>query len=182
MRSVPEDPTLAPWRELRERLAGYFAARAPGLLASEFVLPGRSGEAFGRLRMPGPNGAELKAGSTRVEIERTPRSRYRLLTDGAETLAAKPARNTSGVLEVRCGSHVYEARLNLVRNRAVAHSSGGEEAARIANGFSNRSYEAIFDVGDEGSLPVAVFLLYHTVALRRWAFLAGARGSEAPKM
>jgi hypothetical protein len=33
-------------------------------------------------------------------------------------------------------------------------------------------------VGDEGSLPVAVFLLYHTVALRRRAFLTGAKGAE----
>jgi hypothetical protein len=179
MRSVPEDPTLAPWRELRERLAGYFAARAPGLLASEFVLSGRSGEAFGRLRMAGPRSAELKMGGARVEIERT--ARYGLLTDGAETLVAKPARDTSGALQVRCGSRVYEARLNILRNKAVAYSSGGEEAARIAGGlFSNRSYEAVFEAGDEGSLPVAVFLLYHTVALRRWAFLAGARGSEAP--
>jgi hypothetical protein len=179
MRFAPEDPTLAPWRELRERLAGYFAARAPGLLASEFVLSNRSGEAFGRLRVHGPGGAELETGSTNAEIERTARSRYRILVGGAETLVAEPARSTSGALAVRCGPRTYEARLNLLRNTAVACSPGGEEAARIAGGLTNRSYEAVFDEGDEGSLPVAVFLLYHTVALRRRAFLAGAEGGRA---
>jgi hypothetical protein len=78
-------------------------------------------------------------------------------------------------LKIRCGNRTYEARLNLLRNTAVACSSGGEEAARIAGGLTNRSYEAVFDVEDEGSLPVAVFLLYHTVALRRRAFLAGTK-------
>jgi hypothetical protein len=175
MEPVPVDLTLAPWRELRERLAGYFAARAQGLLASEFVLSNRSGEEFGRLRVHGPEGAELEAGSTRAKIERTSRSRYRMLAGDAETLVAEFA-GSSSVL--RCGFRTYEARLNLLRNAAVARSSGDEEAARIAGGLTNRSYEAVFDVGDEGSLPVAVFLLYHTVALRRRAFLAGTKGGE----
>jgi hypothetical protein len=179
MRSAPEDPTLASWRELRERLAGYFAARARGLLASEFVLSGRSGEEFGRLRVHGPVSADLENGTMGVKIERSARSRYRMLTGSAQMLVAEPARGTSGVLEVRCGSRTYEARVNLLRNTAVAHSSRGEEAARIAGGLTNRSYEAVFDAGDEGSLPVAIFLLYHTVALRRRAFLAGAKGSKA---
>jgi uncharacterized protein len=177
MRPAPGDPTLAPWRELQERLAGYFEARAPGLLAAEFVLSDRSGEKFGWLRVHGPEGAELKVGSMSAEIERAARSRYRVLTGGAETLAVEPARNTSGTLEVRCGNRVYEIRLNLLRNTAVARSPGAEAAARIAGGLSNRSYKAVFDVGEEGSLPVALFLLYHTIALRRRAFLAGARGS-----
>jgi hypothetical protein len=178
MESVPADLTLAPWRGLRERLAGYFAARAQGLLASEFVLTSRSGEEFGRLRVHGPGGAELEAGSTRAKIERTTRSRYRLLTGDGETLVARSA-GSSGALEVRCGSRTYEARLSLLRNTVVARSSGGQEVVRIAGGLTNRSYEAVFDVGDEGSLPVAVFLLYHTVTLRRRVFLAGAKGSEA---
>ena len=179
MRPVPEDPTLAPWRELREHLAGYFAARSRGLLASEFVLSGRSGEEFGRLRVHGLEGAELETGSMRAEIERT--SGYRMVTGSAKTLSAEPARDTSGALEVRCGNRVYETRLDLLRNTAAARLCGsGEEAARIAGGLTNRSYEAVFDVEDEGSLPVTVFLLYHTVALRRRAFLADARGSEGP--
>ena len=178
MEPVPGDLMLAPWGELRERLAGYFAARAQGLLASEFVLSSRSGEEFGRLRVQGPGGAELETGSTRVKIERTARSRYRVLTGDSETLVAESA-GSSSALRVRCGKRTYEARLNLLRNTAVARSSGDEEAARIAGGLTNRSYEAVFDVGDEGSLPIAVFLLYHTVALRRRAFLAGSKGGEA---
>ena len=81
--------------------------------------------------------------------------------------------------EVRCGDLVYEARLGLVRNAAVAHSPVGSEAARVAGGLTNRSYEVFFDAGDEGSLPLAVFLLYRIVALRRRAFLTGARGDAS---
>jgi hypothetical protein len=179
MSPMPEDLALAPWSSLQERLAGYFAARARGLLAPEFVLSGRGGEAFGRLRVHGPEGAEFEAGNTRAVIERTGRSGYRMVTGGAQTLAAEPARGTSDVLEVRCKDRFYETRLYLLRNTAVARSSGGEEVARLTGGLTNRSYEAIFDAGVEGSLPIAVFLLHHTVALRRRAFLAGARESEA---
>jgi hypothetical protein len=175
-----QDPTLAPWMELRERLAGYFAARSRGLLALEYVLSSRSGEEFGRLRVHGPEGAELEIGSTRVEIERTAPSRYRMLTGGVQTLVAEPAHSTADALEIRCENRVYEARLNLLRNTAVARSPGGQEAARIVGGLTNRSYEADFDAADEGSLPVAVFLLYHAAALRRRAFLAGAKGGEEP--
>jgi hypothetical protein len=173
-----QDPTLAPWMELRERLAGYFAARVRGLLAPEYVLSSRSGERFGRLRVRGPEGADLEIGSARAEIERTARSRYRMLTGGAQTLAAEPARSTADVLEVRCADRVYIARFRLLRNTAVASPPGDGEAARIVGGLTNRSYEAFFDAADDGSLPVAVFLLYHTAALRRRAFLAG--GSEDP--
>ncbi len=175
-----QDPTLAPWMELRERLAGYFAARSRGLLALEYVLSSRSGEEFGRLRVHGPEGAELEIGSTRAEIERTARSRYRMLTGGVQTLVAEPAHSTADALEIRCENRVYEARLNLLRNTAVARSPEGQEAVRIVGGLTNRSYEADFDAAEEGSLPVAVFLLYHAAALRRRAFLAGAKGGEEP--
>jgi hypothetical protein len=177
MEPVPLDLTLAPWRELREHLAGYFAARAQGLLASEFVLSNRGGEEFGRLRVHGPEGAELEVGSTRVKIERTARSRYRVLTGDAETLVAEFS-GSSGALRLRCVNHTYEARLNLLRNMAVARSSGDKEVARIAGGLTNRNYEVVFDVGDEGSLPVTIFLLYYTVTLRRRAFLTSTRGGE----
>ncbi len=175
-----QDPTLAPWMELRERLAGYFAARSRGLIALEYILSSRSGEEFGRLRVHGPEGAELEIGGARAEIERTARSRYRMLTGGAQTLVAEPAHSTADALEIRCENRVYEARLNLLRNTAVARSSGGQEAVRIVGGLTNRSYEADFDAADGGSLPVAVFLLYHAAALRRRAFLAGAKGGEEP--
>ena len=171
-----EGADLKPWRNLRERLAGYLAARAQGLFGSEFVLSSRSGERFGRLQVHGPGGAELETGGARAKIERTAPSSYRILTDAAETLMAN---STSGALELRCGMRTYDSRLDILRNTAVARYSGGGEAARIAGGLTNRSYEAVFDPGDEGSLPVAVFLLYHTVALRRRAFLAGAKGGEA---
>lgn len=173
-----ESADLTPWRELRERLAGYFAARAQGLLVTKFALSSRSGEEFGRLQVHGPGGAELEIGGARVKIERTAPSRYRVLTGAAETLVADPAQSTPEALKVRCGDRTYDVRLDLLRNTAVARSTGGGEAARIAGGLTNRSYEAVFDAGDEGSLPVAVFLLYHTIALRRTAFLAGARGGE----
>jgi hypothetical protein len=169
-----QDPKLAPWMELGERLAGYFAARARGILALEYVLSSRSGDEFGCLRVHGPEGAELEIGGTRAEIERTARSRYRMLTGGAQMLVAEPAGGKA--LEVRCENRVYEARINLPRNTAVARSPGGREAARIVGGLTNRSYENDFDAADEGSLPVAVFLLYHTAALRRRAFLASAKG------
>ena len=177
MRSMPEDPTPEPWRKLQEHLAGYLAARARGLLASEFVLSSRSGEEFGRLRIHGPEGAHLEAGNAEAAIERTARSRYRMLTGDAETLVAEPA-GSSGVPKVRCGNRLYETRFDLLRNAAVARSSGGEVAARIAVGLTNLRYEAFFDEEDGGSLPVALFLLYRVVALRRRAFLAGVRGGD----
>jgi hypothetical protein len=176
MRSTPEDPT--PWRRLQEHLAGYFAARARGLLASEFAVSSRDGEEFGRLRIHGPGGAEFESSNLKAIIERTARSRYRMMTGDVETLVAQPA-GSLGALKVRCGSRLYETYFDLLRNDTVARSSGGEEAAHIAGGLTNLSYEAFFDVGDEGSLPVAVFLLYRIVALRRRAFLAGTRGGEA---
>ena len=178
MMPVPEDSTLSPWKRLKGHLAGYFAARASDLLALEFVLSSRDGEEFGRLRMHGQGGAQFEAGNMRATIERTARSRYRMLIGDAEVLVAEPAR-LSGVSKVRCGNHLYETRLNLLRNTAVARSSGGEEAARVTGSLTNRSYEVFFDAGDEGSLPVAVFLFYRIVVLWRRALLAGVRSSEA---
>jgi hypothetical protein len=49
-------------------------------------------------------------------------------------------------------------------------------SARVNGGLTNRRYEINFDGDDEGSLPVAVFLLYRLVALRRGAYRVGARG------
>jgi hypothetical protein len=178
MTSAPQDPTLAPWKRLREDLAGYFAARARGLLAPELVLARRDGEGFGRLRAHGPEGAELEAGDVRATIEDAGPPRHRMLAGGAEILLAETAGSANAV-EVRCGGRVYEVRLDLLHNAAVARSPGGLESARVAGGLTNRSYEATFDAGDEGSLPVAAFLLYRLVALRRRAFLTSAGGGEA---
>jgi hypothetical protein len=172
MRPMTEDPT--PWRALRDHLAGYFAARARGLLASEFVLSSRNGKEFGRLRIRGQEGAQFEAGNVKATIER-----YRMLAGDVEMLVAEPAGSSGIPKEVRCGNRLYETRFDLLRNAAVAHSSGGEVAARVAGGLTNLRYEAFFDEEDEVSLPVALFLLYRVVALRRRAFLAGVRGGEA---
>ncbi len=135
----------------------------------------QSGGEFGSLRIHGPVGAELEAENLRIAIESAPRGRHRMLSGDEETLVAKPL-GTADILEIRCGGRRYESHLSLLRNTAVARSCGGEEAARVTGGLTNRAYEAAFDAGDEGSLPVAVFLLYYTVALRRRAYLTGAEG------
>jgi hypothetical protein len=178
MAPVPQDPALAHWKRLREDLAGYFAARPRGLLAPELALAGRDGEEFGRLRAPRPEGAQLEAGAVRASIERAAPSRYRMLANDAEILVAETA-GAADAAEVRCGDRLYQVRLGLLRNVAVARSPGGAEAARVAGGLANQSYKASFDAGDEGALPVVVFVLYRLVALRRRAFLTDAGGGEA---
>ena len=178
MTNAPQDPALAPWKRLREDLAGYFAARARGLLAPGLALARRDGEGFGRLRVHGPEGAKIEAGDVRVTIVGAGPSRHRMLADGVEILVETAGSGDAS--EVRCGGRVYEVRLGLLRNTAVAGSSDEVESARIAGSLTNRSYEASFDTGDGGSLPVAFFLLYRLVALRRRAFLTGAREGEVP--
>jgi hypothetical protein len=179
MTNAPQDPALVPWKRLREDLAGYFAARARGLLAPGLALARRDGESFGRLRVHGPEGAKIEAGDVSAIIVGAGPSRHRMLADGVEILVAETA-GSANALEVRCGGRVYKVRLGLLRNAAVTGSTDEVEWARIAGGLTNRSYEVSFDTGDEGSLPVAVFLLYRLVALRRRAFLTGARGGEVP--
>jgi hypothetical protein len=176
--SEPQNPTPAPWRSIQEQLAGYLAARARGFLASEFVLSSRDGEELGRLRVHGPQGADLEAGEVRATIERGAGSRYRMLGGDGRVILEETA-GSGDTSEVRCGDRVYEVRLALLRNVAVARSSGGGEAARVAGGLTNRSYDAFFDAGEEGALPLAVFLLYRIIALRRRAFLTDAGRSEA---
>ncbi|MDQ4128041.1 MAG: hypothetical protein M3151_08875 [Actinomycetota bacterium] len=172
MSPVPEDQTLAPWRGLSESLAGSFSARALGLLAADFVLLDQEeGREIGRLRVYGSEGAELVAGDLRASIERTAPLRYAMLAGGARVLSAETA-GAPGALRIRRAEHVYETRLTLLRNTAEALSPAGERAARVAGGLTNRRYEVAFDAHDAGSLPVAVFLLYRLVALRRGAYRA----------
>ena len=154
-------------------LAGSFAARARGFLAPEFLLVNQSGEEVGRLRIHGLAGAEVEAGGLRAAIERAPHARHRMLTDDSETLVAEPL-GSPDTLEIKCGGLRYDAHLSLLRNTAVARSSGGEEAVHITGGLTNRGYKAVFDAEDEGSLPVAVFLLYYTAALRSRAYRTDA--------
>jgi hypothetical protein len=172
MDPMPEDPTFAPFRRLGETLSGSFAARARGLLGSEFSILDRDGEEVGRLRIHGQEGAELDAGDLEARIERLTRSRYTMLAGGKEILKA-----ASTPLQIRCYDHPYEARLSLFRNTAEAGPAGGEVTVRITGGLTNRSYGAVFDREDEGSLPVAFFLLYRIVALRREAYRTGPKGN-----
>jgi len=169
MSPMQEDPTLAPWKRLGKTLAGSFAARARGLLATDFAIFGREGEEIGRLRIDGTEGAELEAGDLKARIERSEHTGYTMLSNGATILAAEPA----GALitpEIRCVGRPYKGRLSLLRNTAEAGPAGDEATARITGGLTNRNYEAVFDAGNEGSLPVAFFLLFLTVTLRRRAY------------
>jgi hypothetical protein len=117
MTPAPQDPTLAPWRSLQEHLAGYLAARARGFTASEFVLSSRDGEVLGRLRVHGPQGADLEAGDITAAIERGAGSRYRML-DGDGRVILEETAGSGDASEVRCGDRVYEVRLALLRNAA----------------------------------------------------------------
>jgi hypothetical protein len=173
MTPAPQDTT--PWEHLGERLAGSFAARARGLLAPELLLSSSGGEEFGRLRLDGTEGACFEAGAARATIERGTASRHRMLDGGGKVLVEETA-GPADAPEVRCGGRLYEARLRLLRNSAVARSTGGSEAARVAGGLTNRGYQVSFDAEDENSLPLAVFLLFRIVALRSRAFLTGGVG------
>ncbi len=175
MSPVPEDQTLAPWKGLQETLAGSFVARARGLLATDFALMDPESREIGRLRIYGPEGAALEAGELEARIEHTAPRRYAMLAGGARILSAETA-GSPDAMQIRRAEHVYEARLTLLRNTAEAFSPAGERAARVAGGLTNRRYEAAFDADDAGSLPVAVFLLYRLVALRRGAYRVGAGG------
>jgi hypothetical protein len=169
MSPMHEGPTLSPWRRLGETLEGSFAARAHGLLASDFAILGRTGEEIGRLEIHGAEGAELEAGDLEARIERSAISGYTMLTDGAEILKAEPlgAWNTP---EIKHLHRLYQGRLSLLRNTAEAGPAGERTTVSITGGLTNRNYEVVFDTSDEGSLPVAFFLLYLTVALRRKAY------------
>lgn len=160
----------APWKELGESLAGSFTASARGLLASDLVLLDGEGSEIGRLRTDGPGGAKLKAGDARARIERAVPARYRMLSCGAEILASTGDPGSPGIT---CLNRPYWVRMSLLRNRAEAGPAGNEAVVRIAGGLANRRYEVTFGAEDEGSLPVALFLLYRIVTLRRAAYRAG---------
>jgi hypothetical protein len=174
MSPMREGPT--PWRRLGETLEGYFAARARGLLAPDFAILAREGEEIGRLEIHGAKGAELGAGDLEARIERSALSGYTMFTDGVEILTAEP-RRAWNVPEIKCLERLYLGRLSLLRNTARAGPAGERATVRITGALTNRTYEAVFDAGDEGSLPVAFFLLYLTVALRGKAYLTGTKGS-----
>jgi len=167
---MPQDP--AAWRSFGETLAGSFATRARGSLfgTSEFVIQDSQGGRVGRLEIHGPAGAELDAGELQAQIERPAPSRYAMLAGGEQILAAGPVGSIS-TPEIRCFGRLYRGRLSLLRNKAEAAPSGEAVKVGVTGGLTNRNYGAVFDAGDEGSLPVAIFLLYLLIALRREAYL-----------
>jgi hypothetical protein len=168
MRPMQRDPE--PWRKLGETLAGHFTARTRRLLASEFVLLDRDGAEIGRLEIHGTAGAELKAGDAEARIERVVRSGYRMRSHDNEFLTSTGDATSP---EITYLNHPYKARLSLLRNTAEAGPAEHNATIRIKGGLTNRNYEASFELGDENSLPVALFLLYRLVALRREAYRAG---------
>jgi hypothetical protein len=93
-----------------------------------------------------------------------------MLTDGAEILAAEPL-GVWNAPEIKCLDRLNQGRLSLLRNAAEAAPAGERATVRLTGGLTNRNYKAVFDADDEGSLPVAFFLLYLTVALRRDAYV-----------
>lgn len=168
MSPVQIDPDPTPWRSLAEILSGSLTARGP--LASGFALLDRENTEIARLEIHGPTGAELEAKGVEARIERVTPSRYEMLSGGAEILTSTGDATSP---EIRCLGRPYEARLFLLRNRAGAGPAGEGETARITGGLTNRKYEVRFETDDEGSLPVALFLLYRLVALRREAYRTG---------
>jgi hypothetical protein len=158
------------WRHLGETLAGYLTARARGLLASEFVLLDTEGARIGKLEINGSDGADLRAGDVEARIERVGRSGYAMLSSGEEILASTEDPTSPGITS---HNRPYETSLSLLRNRAEAGPAGNATTVRINGGLTNRNYEATFESGDESSLPVALFLLYRLVSLRRKAYVTG---------
>jgi hypothetical protein len=178
MDPMQQDP--AAWRNLGETLAGSFTARARGSLlrTSEFAIQDRQGERVGRLEIHGTASAELEAGDLQARIERPAPSRYAMLAGGKRILSAGPVGSMS-TPEIRCLGRLYQGRLSLLRNRAEAALSGEAVKVRVTGGLTNRNYKAVFDADDEGSLPVAIFLLYLVVTLRREAYVTASSGRGA---
>ena len=163
----------ASWEGLARALGGSFAARARGVVAPELILLTGGGEPFGRLTAGEDGRTHLQAGDLLAWIEARPGAAYGMTTGERETLTAEPAGSPT-LLTLRSGGRRYEASISLLRNRATATAPGGGEAARLSGGLTNRRYRATFDPRDPASLPVAVFLLNHTVALRSRAYRAGS--------
>lgn len=163
------DPT---WRRVEETLSGYFAARARGLLASDFILLDREGVEFGHLELHGPGGAELGAKGLEARIERIAPSRHRMLSGDNEILTSAGVTTTP---EIRYLGTPYKTSFSLFRNTVEACQANRSAKVRIEGGLTNRNYEAYFETGEVGALPVALFLLYRLVTLRRNAYRTGQR-------
>ncbi|HEV2094376.1 MAG TPA: hypothetical protein VGR18_14545 [Rubrobacter sp.] len=161
------------WEDLARTLGGSFGARARGAIAPELILLTRDGEPFGRLTADEDGRTHLQAGGLAAWIEPLTDATYGMTTGDERTLTAETV-GSATTLTLRSGDRAYEARISLLRNSAVARSSDEGEAARVSGGLTNRRYRAVFDPEDPASLPVAVFLLHHTFALRSRAYRAGS--------
>jgi hypothetical protein len=164
---------MTAWEDLSRLLKGSFVARVRGVVAPELILLTGDDEPFGRLTAGEDGRTHLQAGDVMAWIEPRPGATYGMTTGERETLTAEPVGSPT-TLTLRSGGGLYEASISLLRNRATATASGGGEAARLSGGLTNRRYRATFDPRDPASLPVAVFLLNHTVTLRRGAYRAGS--------
>ena len=172
MTLVQRDYDPAPWRRLGETLTGYLAARALGLLASDFVLLDREGVEFGHLEIRGPGGAEFGANGLEARIERIAPASYRMLSSDNEILTSTGVTTTP---EIRCLGTPYQTSLSLFRNTVDAWPANREAKVRIKGGLTNRNYEAYFETGEASPLPVALFFLFRLVTLRRNAYRTGQR-------
>lgn len=170
MSPMQRDPDPTPWRRLAETLSGYFSARARGLLASDFALLDREGGEVGHLEVYGPTGAELSATGLEAQIERITPTRHRMLSSGAEILTSTVV---ATIPEIICLDQPYRARMSILRNSAEAGPTKEEATVRIQGGLTNRNYEVNFETREDSPLPVALFLLYRIVTLRRDAYRAG---------
>ena len=161
------------WEDLARTLGGSFAARTRGVVSPELILLTEAGEPFGHLAAGEAGRTHLRAGGLAAWIEPRPGPAYGMTTGTEETLTAETTGSPVS-LTLWAGDHAYEARVSLLRNSATARSSDGREAARVSGGLTNRRYRAVFDPQDPASLPVAVFLLHRTFALRSRAYRAGS--------
>ena len=160
------------WEDLARALGGSFIARARGLVSPELALFTPQNEPFGDLLTDAAGGTRFRAGDLEAEIREDESHRYVMTTGGTQTLTAESAGSPT-LLNLRSGDRLYEARISLLRNRATAKSSTGNETARLSGGLTNRRYRATFDPQDPTSLPIAILLLHQTVKLRSKAYLTG---------
>ncbi|CAN5599948.1 hypothetical protein BH24ACT18_BH24ACT18_17680 [soil metagenome] len=165
--------SLTAWEDLASTLGGSFAARARGVVTPELILLTPAGEPFGRLTAGEAGRTHLQAGDLAAWIEPRADATYGMTTGDENILTAEPT-DSPAFLMLRSGERRYEARISLLRNRATATASVGNETVRLSGGLTNRRYRATFDPRDPASLPIAVFLLHHTVTLRSKAYRTGS--------
>jgi len=155
--------------DLGQNLEGSFTARAHDLPAPELALLTRDEVEFGRRRLHGMSGAELRSGDSIARFETSGR-RYQMLADGKEVLVAAPKGRSIDELKILCGGQIYEARVSFLRNLALAYAPDGEGVARLSGSLTGRSYEIHFASKEGCAFPVAVFLVWHGGANRRRAY------------